>query len=174
MKKIILSYGIPYGIISMLLVYASHQGWVGLWSMIGIGFVLSIIVLIISIYAYRRTNNGYSSFKDIFKLTMGVGLLAALVSTIFNLAYTQTLSEEQKQAMVTGFVDSQMDMYEGLGIDPPPGIEEQLEEQMQGAFDLKSLLINIPSSIFSQLIISVILGLIFKREPDKYEDSEIA
>lgn len=163
MKRIIITFGLMYGIYSIVAGYLMLNQMVGMWTLSGLGFLIAFLVYFLGIRNYKSENGGFASFKEIFQLCMGIAIVGSGVSFIGNQIYMQTMSEETKDEIATQFVDSQVSMYENLGVDTEV-MEEALTEQADAMFSMKNAIIGTFAGLIMMAVISVIFGLIFKKE----------
>lgn len=164
MTKPILIFGGIFGILSTVITVLMMHGAIGTFTSMFISIALLIIVLILGVRAYRSANGGYSSFKDVFSVSLGISILGLIVGIVLGQGYNMTLSEDDKSEMKAKIVESQTSVFEMIGQEVPLELEEQLEESAEAMFDIKTTLIAIPFSLIMYAFISVIVGLIMKKE----------
>jgi len=164
MKRIIITFGLMYGIYSIVASYLMLNQMVGMWTLSGLGFLVAFLVYFIGIRNYKSENGGFASFKEIFQLCMGIAIVGYAVSFIGSQIYMQTMSEDTKDELTTQFIDSQVSMYEGFGLDTEQ-IEDELTEQADAMFSMKNSIIGTFIGIIMMAVISVIFALIFKKDP---------
>ena len=165
MKRIILTFGLVYGIYSIVSSYLMLNQLAGMGMLMGLSFLVAFLVYFLGIRNYKSENGGFASFKEIFQLCMGIAIVGYAVSFIGSQIYMQTMSEDTKDEITTQFIDSQVAMYEGLpGIDTDE-LEEQLTEQADNMFSMKNAVVGTFAGLIMMAVISVIFGLIFKKDP---------
>jgi len=164
MKRIIITFGLIYGIFNIISGYLMLNQMVSMWTLTGLGFLIAFIVYFLGIRNYKSENGGFASFRDAFQVCMGITLVGFALSFLVNQVFIQTMSDETKEELATQFVDSQVKMYEDMGVDTEE-IEETLSQQADSMFSIKSALIQSLSGLILMAVISVIFALIFKKDP---------
>ncbi len=164
MNKIIITFGLIYGIYSIISSYLMLNQMVGVFALSGISFLVAFVLFFLCIRNYKSKNDGFASFKEIFLLCIGVAIVGFTISSLGSQAYMQTMSEETKEEISTNFVDSQVSMYENMGIDTLE-LEEELAEQANEMFSVKNTIIGTISGILMMAVIAVIFALIFRKDP---------
>ena len=165
MKKAILIYGVIYGILGFLNSYLMINNSVGIWTAMGLSFIIFIVLCVLTVFMYRK-ESGKSGFKEIFSAMMLMGLIGTLITMLVTQVYASSLSAEAITTMEENFIDSQLDYYESLGIPDEQinELEDTLTEQFSNMFSLKAQLISLPISMLFLAIIALIISLIMKKE----------
>jgi ribose/xylose/arabinose/galactoside ABC-type transport system permease subunit len=165
MNKSIITLGIGYGILGFLSSYLMISNAIGMWSSLGLGFLIFIAFCVATVWAYRKAT-GQSGFKQIFGAMLIMGLVGSLIAIFLTQAYVSTLSTDQLTSLEENFIDSQVSYYESLGM-PDEQINEMedvLSEKFTDLFSMKSQLLGLPISFLFLVIIALIIGLIMKKE----------
>ena len=167
MKKLILTYGIIYGVLVFLFTfYIPLNNILGALPSIGLSLLAMFVVLVLPVIFFKKKNGGFITFQDIFKICVGVAIVGVLLGVVMHEIYELTLSEEQKQKIITEYVDSVVASFDNstTALDTDE-LEEKMTEGAEMMFDFTTNLLSSLSYLFFVLIIAVILGLIFKKEP---------
>ena len=165
MKKILLTYGIIFGITQILSTIFMYERVLGIYQLAGISFLLTIVVLVLAIQQYKKSNEGFASFQNILKLTLGVYVIGLVIGLVVGQLYVATKSEEWKQEFVSKYVEDQISTLQGFGLEETDEMEEEMIKVGETLFDVKTSLIGSVNGLFFVIIIFVILGLIFKKDP---------
>lgn len=165
MKRTILIWSIIYAILSTVIGLLYYFQIAGLLVM----FLLSVAILvgcvIAGILMFRKTNGGYSEFRENFKIMGFIMLIGVVLSGIFQQGYMVILSEEKIQELKDRMVDAQIASYESMGLTVSPEQEEQLIDQVEASFSLKGFLMGLPIMLLVYGVIGFILCLIMRKEP---------
>jgi len=164
MKRIIITFGLIYGIFNIISGYLMLNQTLSMWTLTGVGFLVAFIVYFLGIRNFKTENGGFASFRDAFQVCMGITLIGFALSFLVNQVYVQTMSQDSKDELATQFVDSQVSMYADMGVDTEE-IEEALSAQADDMFSVKSALIQSLTGLILMGVISVIFALIFKKDP---------
>ncbi|APG59731.1 DUF4199 domain-containing protein [Christiangramia salexigens] len=160
-KSIAYTYGVlmaAYSILVLVLVYVfnfDQQSWV----VGGINALVSIVLFTLAIKSYKTKNSNYLSIKEALKVGLATALIAGLISAIYvyvhyNFVYPEFLDLMREKAY-SDMLDSGME-----------------EKQITQAMEMSSFTttpwffatMTIVSSLFFGFLISLIVGLILKKE----------
>lgn len=164
MKKEILLFGFLNGLFGIGLNYLYYHGSIGAFQSLGFSILFLCIISVVGILTIKKKGDGIISFSDILLFCIAVAIIGVLVNTIANQTYLSLISVEDKQALIDKFVDSQLALYENMGLPIEEGFDEGLVEQVEYSMSLKGLLVTIPMMVFIGGFIGMILGLIFKKD----------
>jgi multisubunit Na+/H+ antiporter MnhB subunit len=149
-----------YGLIGMLTGLSNPAG--GFTTIIInslIVIVLYVGLLVFSVKNHRDNElGGYIKFGRAFMVAFLVGLIAALLSTLFNYIYLNFIDPDYINTIAEG----SMEMYEKFGMN-----EEQIEAAMEGvksAGSLKSQLTNLAFGTGMGAIICLIIAAVMKKD----------
>ena len=163
-----LTYGIYLGISSIILSVANYSFgniYEPHWSVNIISYLLIITFIVLGIKFFKDYNNGFISLGQAVKIGLGIALISGVLSVIYFILFANfiepdfitNLGEVQEQMMYEKFPD----MDEAI-------IERQIE--MSKKFmspGIMSALVLI-GSLIAGLIISLIAGLIMKKEETQF------
>ncbi len=163
-KKFILNYGVLLGIISVLMGVVTYVTNAHLQpSMIIniIGFLILVIVIILGIKAFKSENRGYLSLGEALKVGVGISLIGGLFAAIWMLVLVNFLEPE--------YMNQMAEIQRETMIETNPNMtEQQLDTAMEMTAKFSSPWISVAVIIvlnmFFGLIISLIAGLVMKKE----------
>lgn len=118
MKKTVLNYGIYSAAVTILFsTYAYVMDellMINSWAQ-SLVFVISLVVLILGVRAYKKTNGGFATFKEAFTAFV----LASFIATVFSFAFGQILQVvdgDLGERLADGHLENMRDM-------PPESLE---------------------------------------------------
>ena len=118
MKKTVLNYGIYAAAVTILFsTYAYVMDellMINSWAQ-SLVFVISLVVLILGVRAYKKTNGGFATFKEAFTAFV----LASFIATVFSFAFGQILQVvdgDLGERLADGHLENMRDM-------PPESLE---------------------------------------------------
>ena len=166
--KIMINYGILLGIVSVLLnvvMYVTNNHLQPHWSVQILGLFVFIAIVVIALKTFKKENGGYMKLGQALKVGLGVALIAALIGaiyayllmTVIEPTYMDQVMEIQQEAMLK---------------------QDMPQEQMDAALAMSekfsgpgvAVTIQLIAGLFFGFIISLIAGLVMKRE-NPYEDA---
>ncbi|HSP40019.1 MAG TPA: DUF4199 domain-containing protein [Gillisia sp.] len=163
-KKFILNYGVLLGILSILLgviTYVTNAHLEPSLITTIVSFAVLIVVIILGIKAFKSENAGYLTLGESLKIGVGIALIGSIFSAIWMLilmnflepAYMAQMAEIQREAMIEA---------------NPTMTDQQINAGMEMAAKFSSPWISIAfiivGGMFMGLIISLIAGLVMKKE----------
>ncbi|NNJ88993.1 MAG: DUF4199 domain-containing protein, partial [Eudoraea sp.] len=160
--KYALNFGVILGVISVVfafMLYSLDMHYQGGFAVMGVSIVLTIIFIILGMIQFKKANNGFMSFGQALKIGVGISLVGAVISVLFNQVLinfidpdtmTKAFEYQREQLIAAGQlsveqVDAQMEMGKSFST---PG--------MQIAFGLLG-------SLFFGFILSLVPALILKK-----------
>lgn len=162
-KSHIFQYGILLGIISVvfsLMIFFLDMHYSQESSLLYVSFIISIGVIVLAQYNFRKENQGFISFGEAFKLGLGVALLSGIIGVIYQFLLVTVIDPET--------ITKMMEINRNNIIDQSPEIsQEQLDQiiDMQKKFTTPKMMVvfGLAFSLIFGSIISLITGLILKR-----------
>lgn len=164
-KSAILQYGTLLGIISVVFglmiffldMHYTQESSVGIVSM---GITIAVIVL--GQYNYRKENAGIMRLGDAIKLGLGIALISGIIGVTYQVLLVTVIDPDT--------IDKMMEITQNKLIDENPELpQEQLDQvlEMQKKFTTPGMMVTfgLIGSLFVGFIISFISGLILKRNP---------
>ncbi len=163
-KKFVLNYGVLLGILAVLMgvityVMNLHLNPGVVFNIIG--FLVIVVVIALAIKAFKQENNGFLRLGEAIKVGVGVALIGGIISALWMFLlinfiepdYMVQMEEFQREMMVE---------------QNPNMTEDQLEQSMEFVTKFNSPIISMAvvliTYMFLGLIISLIIGLIMKKE----------
>jgi len=164
-SKHALNFGILLGVVSVALsvtLYALNMQFEGGWFVTLISIAITTVILALAMAQFKKENQGWLSLSEALKLGLGAALIAGLISAIYQLVLTQVIDPEYMNKLA----DFQ---YQKMIESNPKMTQEQLDMSVNMMKKFSSPYIVFPvtiiMSLFFGFIISMILGLIMKKQP---------
>lgn len=164
MIKEILTYGLLLGLITMGITYLAYQGTIGSFLSSGAIIGAMIIIFIVGILALKKKGGGFISFSEILLFCISVTFIGILLSILLNTLYLQMISLEEKDAIISNSVESQISAITSMGIPATDDMEEEMTKVVEYSMTIKGGLMGLLSSLFYAGVFGMILGLIFKKD----------
>ena len=163
LKSNILQYGILLGGISVvfaLMLFFLDMHYTQESAVNWINWAITITVLILAIYSYRKSNDGFLSLSEALKLGLGISVISALIAIIYTYILVNFLDPDTIEKTIEVTQNKMLD-------ENPEMTQEQIDlaKEMQLKFSsigVISTMILIFSLVFG-FIVSLITGLILKR-----------
>lgn len=162
--QIMLNYGIIQGLLMVVfavILYAlDMQFQAGILSFV-ISLAISIAILVLAYKQFKSVNEGFMSLGEAIKIGMGIALIAALISVIYQFVYQQFIDPDYIERLIE-YQQQQM-------VENNP---EMTQEQVQMANDMTrkfsgvwtTSAIILIAGLFFGLIYSLIVGAVMKKE----------
>ncbi len=165
MKNIGVKYGVYAGIIAIvieLLTYLMGPSIYFHWSKGILGFIILVAAMAMAGKAFKESNGGYATWKELLTPTFVVGIVSSIISTIFQFlmfnVIDTSLASAQKEAVI-----STMEGYaDVIGEEGMEKFMDNLESQTFGLGPAQVLQTILVLIIFS-FIIAAIVSAIQKR-----------
>ena len=163
LKSNILRYGFLLGAISVvfaLMLFFLDMHYTQESAVNWINWAIIITVLILAIYSYRKTNDGFLSLSEALKLGLGISVISALIAIIYTYILVNFLDPDT--------IEKTIEVTQNKMLDENPEMSQEqidLAKEMQLKFSsigVISTMILIFSLVFG-FIVSLITGLILKR-----------
>ena len=166
-KSIILNNGLYLGItgvIAGLSLWASGKYFELQWVGNLVGFLATIIFIILGINKFKSNNGGFMSWGEGLKIGMGIVMVSAVITVIYSLLLTNVIDPElQAQGMA---IQEQAWVDQGLGSDQIESAKE-IAEKFQSPLIISGIILVLAA--FFGFIISAITSAIMKKsEEDSY------
>jgi len=164
-KPIILNYGLILGVISVLIsvmVYAIGNVYnQGVLPAIA-SFASSITLIVLAIYAFKKLNGGYLDFADGLKVGIGTALIAAIISIIYNLVFTNVIEPD--------FTKNMMELQIQEYLKNPEITDEMIESIKKGSKFFSQTWVIVGIQLIVALFIGFIISLIATLAMQKKEE----
>ena len=161
-KSIAYTYGIYLALVSIAgLVIMYVLTLQKSWTISIVSLALTTLILVYGIKAYKHANNGFLTLGNAIKVGLAIAVVGGLISAIYAYVHYSYIYPE--------FIEMTKDeAYEQMMAQNP----NLTEEQAQGAMDIQSMFMNagffslmsVLGSLFIGLIVSLIAGLIMKKD----------
>lgn len=163
LKSNILQYGFLLGGISVvfaLMLFFLDMHYTQESAVNWINWAITITVLILAIYSYRKTNDGFLSLSEALKLGLGISVISALIAIIYTYILVNFLDPDTIEKTIEVTQNKMLD-------ENPEMTQEQIDLAKEMQLKLSSIyVISTMILIFSLVfgfIVSLITGLILKR-----------
>jgi hypothetical protein len=162
-KQIMLNHGILLGVVSVLLsvsIYAMGKIYdQSIWVMLT-SFAIMAVIIYLGLQKFKISNNGLLSLGQALKIGLGISLVGAIISIIYNQIFLNFIEPD--------FMENMMKLSENKMLEANPNMtDDQIETALsiQETFSkpLIGIAMAIIGSLFFGFIISLIEGLILKR-----------
>lgn len=164
-SKHALNFGILLGVVTVafsVILYVLNMQFEGGWFTTIVSFALSTTILALAIAQFKKENQGWLSLTEALKIGLGAALISGIIFAIYQLVLTQVIDPEYMNKMA----DFQ---YQKMIESNPEMTQEQLDMSVNMMKKFSSPYIVFPvtiiMSLFFGFIISMILGLIMKKQP---------
>lgn len=163
LKSHILQYGILLGGISVvfaLMLFFLDMHYTQESAVNWINWAITITILLMAIYSFRKSNDGFLSLSEALKLGLGISVISALVAIVYTFILINFLDPDT--------IEKTIEVTQNRMLDENPEMsQEQIDmaKEMQLKFSsigVISTMILIFSLVFG-FIVSLISGLILKR-----------
>ena len=163
-RKFILNYGLLLGVLSILVavvMYVTNMYVEKSWITNVLGFVIMVVVIILGINEFKKSNGGFLSLGEAIKIGVGIALIASILGAIYQLIFINFIDPDFMERMMQMQFDSMIEQN-------PDMSKEQLDMAMEMGRKFSSpwitTAIAIVGSLLFGLIISLIAGLVMKKE----------
>lgn len=164
-KKIALNYGLLLAGLSIALQVVSYVLDADIdrpWWLSVVQMLISVGVLVYGIKAYKTDNAGFLTLGQALKTGLAISLIAGIVAVIFNYIFMNYIDPD--------FIQKTLDFTREQMIEKNPNMTQA---QVDSAMDISAkfmspLIISglaILSTLFFGFIISLVAGLIMKKNP---------
>lgn len=164
-KKIALNYGVLLALLSIVLQVISYvldahidrPWWLSVSQML-----ISVGIVVMGLKAYRTENSGFLTLGQALKAGVAISLVAGIIAIIFNYIFMNYIDPD--------FVQKTLEFSKEQMIEQNPNMTQ---EQMDMAMDMSARFMSplwmsafaLLGTLFFGFIISLIAGLIMKRNP---------
>lgn len=163
--KFALNYGLILGAISIVfgvMLFSLDMHTDRSWQIQVVGLILTIIVIALGIYQFKKANAGFLSLSQAMKIGVGITLIATLLGIAYQLVLANFLDPQ--------FVDKVMEIQMSEAIANGSISADQAKQQIE--MGKKFFWIGYPIymviSLFVGLVISLIVGLIMQKRNTEY------
>ena len=123
------------------------------WSFMIISFAIFIAVVVYGIKAFKKENGGFLSLGEAIKVSVGIGLIAAIISGIWSIIlmtviepdYASQMADVQREQMIERF---------------PEMTDQQINQAVEMSAGFSSPWITFASTLVMYMLFALIVGLI--------------
>ncbi len=163
-KKFVLNYGVLLGILSVILGVVMYVTDAHLDPSIIYTVISSLILIVVITYgikAFKQENGGFLNLTEALKVGIGIAVIGGLISAIFSYVLMTFIEPD--------FMAQTMEVTRNKMLETNPNMtEDQVEEAMEMGASFSSpwvlMAFSLIGSLFFGLIISLIAGLVMKKE----------
>jgi Co/Zn/Cd efflux system component len=167
-KNIMLTYGLYLGVASILIsvvYYVLGMAYENDWKKSVISIAVSGLILFLGIKKFKESNEGFLTVGQAIKTGLGISLVAGIISVIYTIIFMMFIEPE--------FVNNLVEVTRQKTYEDNP---ELTEEQVDGAMEIVKKMSSpgmmsafiLLASLFFGFVISLISGLILKKEQNTY------
>lgn len=165
--KYALNFGLllgAIGIIFALILYSMDLQYEQGWTLFIVNILIMAAVVCFGISQFKKANGGYLTLVQALKVGLGIALVAAIVSIIYQMIFINVIEPE--------FQTNVMEIRKNEMIAKNPGMTQ---EQVDGAVEMMEkfsgptaiIIFSLVGSLFFGFLISLIGGLIMKKTPQQ-------
>ncbi|MDF0706105.1 DUF4199 domain-containing protein [Flagellimonas okinawensis] len=164
--KFALNYGLLSGLISVVfgvMLYTQKMHYETSTAVIVISIVILASIIFLGVNAFKKANGGYLSISEALKIGVGIALVGAIVSLIYQYVLTTFIEPD--------FMDKAMELAKPKAMAQNPNMTEEQWQQgveMQKGFAWVQYPILLIMNSILGLIIGLITGLILKKSKADY------
>lgn len=164
-KKIALNYGILLALLSIVTQVISYVLDVHidrpLWLTI-LQIAISVGVVVMGLKAYKTANEGYLTLIQALKIGVAISLIAGIIAVLFNYIFMNYIDPD--------YIQKAMDFSQEQMIEQNPNMSQDqidMAMNMSAKFMTPAVMAAFAmiSSLFFGFLISLVTGLIMKRNP---------
>ena len=163
LKSHMLQYGLLLGCISVvfaLMLFFLDMHYTQESAVNWINWGITIVVLVLGIYSYRKSNDGFLTLSEALKLGLGISVISALIAIAYTYVLTNFLDPDTIEKTIEVSQNKMLDQN-------PEMTQEQIDaaKEMQLKFSSIGMIstVILIFSLFFGFIVSLITGLILKR-----------
>lgn len=163
--KFALNFGLILGAISLvfgIMLYTMDMHYQRNTAVSIVGIAITIVVLFFAINQFKKNNNGFLTISEALKIGVGAALIAAIIGVIYQYALANFIDPD--------FINKAIDAQMGEAIAKGDMTPEQAEQgkEMGKKFFWIGYPVYVVISVFLGFIISLIIGLILKKQKPAY------
>ena len=145
----------------MVIIYVSGQyANQGLWTWV-VSILLIASCIVLGLKSYKKLNNGYLTLSECLKIGIGIALIASIFSVVWTLLLVTTIEPDIMEQTLEVAREKMYEQNQNI-------TDEQVEMGVSMARKMSSPGISsaiiIIVNLFYGLVISVIAGLIMRKE----------
>jgi len=165
MKKIMINMGLLLGVISILISVVNYTLGDNIfqphWSLQLLGFIISIVVIVYGMKQYKESNQGFLKLGEAIKIGLGISVISGILGVVYFIIFTNFIEPT--------FFEQYIDFQREAAIEGNPDLSvEQIDAGLKMSKPFMNAgffaAIQIILALFFGFIISLISGLVLKRE----------
>lgn len=164
--KVGLMYGLLLGGVSIifgLMLYSVDMHYERGWAVNLISFLLMAAVIVLAVIQFKKANEGFISLGEAMKVGLATAVIAAILGIIWQMIFTNFIEP--------GFMEKVFDISKAEMIEQNPTMTDEQIEQGEGMIRFFTststmVIMGLVVSLFFGSIISLITGLIVKKQKD--------
>jgi hypothetical protein len=166
-QQVIVKYGLITAL--FLIILSLLSSLMGLASK-GFGTMMLLLLLtivggiLLTVYAIREHRDqqlgGFISFKRVFIITLGIAIIAGIISQLFSYVYSNFINPNS----ITETMDATRSMMEKMSL-PEEAVEKAIQEAEANIKSPMSIVKGAISSVIGGAIFGAIMGAIMKKVP---------
>ncbi|RRQ48203.1 DUF4199 domain-containing protein [Maribacter algicola] len=160
-----LTYGAILGGISIIfgiMLYSADMHYQGGIAVMLISLALSIAGIVLAMIQFKKANGGFMSFAQALKVGVGVSLIAGIIGIIFNQLMANVIDPD----MMNKAMEFQRNQLTETTSMTPEQIDAQMEMGKKFSTPTMQIVFGLVFSLFFGFIISLISGLILKKQEE--------
>lgn len=163
-KKFVINYGVLLGILSIILgvvMYVTNAYLAPSFIYSVIGFLILVVVIALAIKAYKSENGEFLGLGEALKVGIGVAVIGGIIAALWSFVLMNYIEPD--------FMSQMMEMQREEMIEANPNMtDSQMDAAMEMGEKFSSpwliMAISLIGNLFFGLIISLVVGLIMKKE----------
>ena len=161
-KPIAYTYGLFLALISIAMLVIMYVGNIQKsWILSILSMVLTVVVFVYGIKTYKQKNNGFLTLGDAIKVGLAIAVIGGVISAVYSYIHYSYVYPE--------FIEMTLDEARLQIAERSPNMsEEQIEQTLEVSKMFTSpiffSLMSVVGSLFFGIIISLIAGLVMKKE----------
>lgn len=166
-KQVMINYGLLLGLITVLMnviLFAMGKIYEPHWSVGVIGFIITVVILVLGIKKVKDLNGGFLKLGEAIKIGLGIALISGIIAVIYNLIFTNFIEPEYFVRMAEMQQQKMLEAYPNMS-DEQLDAAMEMTKKMSGPFLAAALALI--GSLFIGFIISLIAGLIMKKTDEE-------
>lgn len=167
-KKIALNYGILLALLSIVLQVISYVLDVHIdrpWWLSVVQLLISVSIIVYGIKAFKTANANFLTLGQALKAGLAISLVAGIIAVLFNFVFINFIDPD--------FIQKTLDFSRQQMVEQYPNMtQEQIDNSMEISAKFMSPWVMsafaMIATLFFGFIISLIAGLIMKRNPPQH------
>lgn len=125
---------------------------------------INIGLVIYSTFEYRKLSGGFIGFKSAFGSSLAVFVAEGIIKIAFFMLLMNVIDTELADKLQEASIEQTVSMMEGFGADETAIDTTIAAMEEQDSYSIKNSLIGFSVMTFVNLLLSLVIGLIVKKE----------